>query len=194
MDTQIFNHWTDLNTNTIKTWKDMVARMLFVYHFIMDMYQRKLNRILVASLILSSIATVLSAVSTLSLTTNEAIYLYIALAINICVTILSAWITILGGVIKIYKLDEIVSSYVSYINKLDIFYLSVSQQLLLPPSLREDAILFIQRENNTYNEIIKQSPSIDMSEQINALKEYQKYLNDKTLHPCPYDNDIIIYI
>lgn len=173
------NNWTNINNETLRSWKISLSKASFIYQTIFDKYKKKLDTILILSLIISTICTVLSAISSLSLTTDNKIYVYISLAINILIFILNGSITILNGAMKIYKYDESLTSLSSYLEKIDQLYSTISSELVLPPSLREDAVDFIKREHDAYLTLIKQSPNINTSDHSFALKLYNEYLQNQ---------------
>ena len=178
----------------------------------METTRTRLNRILVIALIISTISTIISGISTIALTVNSATtivssnlttttttenptYKLVALIINAIVFFLSAVMTLLTGIIKIYKLDETVALITPYIARIDQIYSKIANELVLPDSSREDAITFIKRESDNYLNLIQQSPDIDKSIESQALLKYNDYLKDNGNNfrlSQKYGNDAII--
>jgi len=80
---------------------------------------------------------------------------------------------------QIYKLNETVTSYTLYIERLDQMYSTIANQLTLPPKIREDAFTFIKSQNEIYLKLIKESPEIPSGDSKTALASYHKYLEDE---------------
>lgn len=178
MQATINNNWTENNINTLRTWKSSLSKASFIYQTVLENGKKKLNKVLLASLIMSTISTIISGISTMALTVNDPKYSLIALIINIIIFVISAITSFLSGSIKIYKLDESVTAYTGYINKIDQIYSSIASQLVLPDTLREDAVTYIKQYNDLYLDLIKNSPDIDSSSYQNANKLYAKFLEN----------------
>ncbi len=196
-NTKITNNWTPRNTQTLRAWKTSLAKASFIYEYVLEGDKNRLNRILIYSLIISTISTVISGISTIALTVGDdkPAYKTTALVINALLILLGALTTALTGAIKIYKLDDIVASITSYIVKIDQIYSEISNQLVLPDALREDAITFIKKESENYLNLIKQSPDIESSKEHAAVKKYNEFLEDEKLNfklAQKYNNDSII--
>ena len=194
---KISNGWTSQNTQTLRAWKTSLAKASFIYEYVLEEDRNRLNKILILSLIISTLSTVISGISTIALTVGDdkPEYKTTALVINSILILLGALTTALTGTIKIYKLDDIVASISSYIVKIDQIYSEVANQLVLPDALREDAITFIKKESENYLNLIKQSPNIESSKEHEAVKKYNEFLEDEGLNfklSQKYNNDSII--
>jgi len=178
----INNNWTENNINTLRNWKSSLSKASFIYQTVLENGKKKLNKILLASLIMSTISTIISGISTMALTVNDPKYSLIALIINIIIFVISAIVSLLSGSIKIYKLDESVTAYTGYINKIDQIYSSIASQLVLPDNLREDAVTYIKQYNDLYLNLIRNSPDIESSSYQNANKLYAKFLENDDIN------------
>jgi hypothetical protein len=210
----IANNWSQANTDVLRNWKLALAKSSYVYQYVLETTRIRWDRLLVLILLASTLSTVISGISTISLTVNggtttsignqtitssseSPTYRLVALIISSIVLFLSAVITVAGGIIKIYKLDETVSTISGYIVKLDQFYAMVANQLILPDTLRENAITFIKRENSNYLQLTQQGPDIDKSIEKTALLKYNDYLKDSSTNfklSQKYSNDALIDI
>jgi len=206
------NNWSPANVNVLRNWKTSLAKASFIYQYNVEITRTRLNRILIIALIISTISTIISGISTIALTVNSSIqtisgnstitltvenptYKLVALIINAIVFFLSAVVTILNGIIKIYKLDETVAIITPYIERIDQIYSKIANELVLPDALREDAIIFIKRESDNYLKLIQQSPDIDKSIEQLAIVRYNDYLKDTGMNfrlSQKYGNDAII--
>ena len=206
------NNWSPANVNVLRNWKTSLAKASFIYQYNVEITRTRLNRILIIALIVSTISTIISGISTIALTVNSSIqtisgnstitltvenptYKLVALIINAIVFFLSAVVTILNGIIKIYKLDETVAIITPYIERIDQIYSKIANELVLPDALREDAIIFIKRESDNYLKLIQQSPDIDKSIEQQAIVRYNDYLKDTGMNfrlSQKYGNDAII--
>ncbi|QKF94290.1 hypothetical protein QKU48_gp0832 [Fadolivirus algeromassiliense] len=186
------NNWTDTNANTLRNWKQSLSKASFIYQYVLESAKNKLNKILLIALILSTLSSVISGISSLALTVDSPNYKLAALIINISLFVISVLITFLNGAVKIYKWDEIVASYTAYIEKMDQLYSVIASELVLPPSLRDNALEFIKNQSEIYLNLIRQSPDIDSSLYRYANKEYVKFLQDDSINfKCSqkYKND-----
>ena len=210
----VSNNWSDANTNVLRTWKLSLAKSSYVYQYVLETTRIRWDRLLVLILMASTLSTVISGISTISLTvsggtsvsvgnqtftmdTESPTYRIVSLVINCVLLGLAAIVTIAGGYIKIYKLDETVSTISAYIVKLDQFYAMVANQLILPDTLREDAVTFIKRENSNYLQLLQQGPDIDKSIEKTALLKYDDYLKDSSTNfklSQKYSSDAMIDI
>lgn len=194
---KISNGWTAQNNQTLRAWKTSLAKASFIYEYVLEEDRNQLNKILICSLIISTLSTVISGISTIALTVGDdkPEYKTTALVINSILILLGALTTALTGAIKIYKLDDIVASISSYIVKIDQIYSEIANQLVLPDALRENAITFIKKESENYLNLIKQSPNIESSKEREAIKKYNEFLEDDCLNfklSQKYNNDSII--
>jgi len=196
-DSGILNNWTDANINTLRTWKGSMRQALYIYNHVLEKLKRKLNHYNIVILVLGILTTLISAISTYALvnttttinslsantttlTNLDSTNVNVGLVISIVNLIIGAIITILKGLIKLFSLDDLVSSYTLYLERLDQLYSTIANQLTLPPKLRQDAFDFIKSENDIYLKLIKESPEIASSEYNLSLTAYRKYLQDES--------------
>jgi hypothetical protein len=194
------NNWNDQNENTLRNWKTSLVQSIFIYQFILDKTQIRFNRILFSNEILGGISSLISTISATILSVNKGLNPattynntsaqnitinsspidYIALALTICVAILSITVTIMTRIIKIYKLDTTIATFTAFISNMDYIYSSISVELTKPKYLRMDANVFINNMSSTYSDLIKNSPNIDIEDQEAAGIQYAKYIDGKT--------------
>jgi len=121
---------------------------------------------LIIALVFGSMSTLLSGISGISGISNLLTAIYIPSSINIilhCVGIImnivvfvsSAIVAISNGIIKIYKWNTKVADLTTFIEKMDVFYITVSNVLSLQDTLRPDAIEFIKKENIIFKYIME---------------------------------------
>ena len=178
---QVSNNWTEPNKKTLRDWKASLAKATFIYQYILEGAKKKLNRILVIVMLIGGLSTILSGVSAMVLLNDTPEYKRAALVVSAITFVLGVLITMLTSAIKIYKIDDTVSSSSTYIEKIDQIQSEISNTLVLPDALKEDAIDFITRENKDYLNLIKQSPDIDLSTEQEALLQYNQYLQAEGL-------------
>ena len=189
------NNWNTINTKTVRDWKNSLKQALFVYNYVLEGLQKKLDKIKVVILFFSILTTVISAIATYALTNNNQTSIIVSLVINILTTLIGAVLSFLNGYIKIYNLDTTVQSYTVYIERMDSIYSDIAGELILPPSLRADALIFIKKEYDIYSTLIKNSPEIKATDNMEALKQYHTYLEDEESNikfSSKYNNDAII--
>jgi hypothetical protein len=191
------NNWSPTNVETLRNWKISLSKAAYIYQHVLDLAKHRLNRILVISAIISFIATIISGVATTILTVDNPNYKMVALIINGLIFILETLVTLLTFVTRIYKFDETVSQTASYITKIDEINSKISNELILPDLLREDAVTFIKRENEKFLKLIQESPDIEKAQELAAIKEYNEFIEDNALNfklAQKYNNDAIIEV
>lgn len=199
VDSHHVNNWTDTNINTVRTWKKSLSQALYIYNEVVERLSRKLTRYRITNLIIGIITTLIQSISTYALANfTEMNNIYIALTISIITIIISAVTNFLNGMMQIYKLNETVTDYTLYIERLDHIYSTIANQLTLPSKVREDAFTFIKTQNEIYLKLIKESPNIPSSEYKNALDSYHKYIKDAKnsmkLASSYFNNDTVIEV
>lgn len=178
-DTEYSNGWSPENEATLKKWLTSITQATYIHQNVLDNKRNIYNRILVVSLIISSIGTIASAVSTTSLALeSNKILLLILNSILFGINVL---ITVLNGTIKLYNFDEDIKIFSMYIEKLDQFYSLIISQILLDTSLRQNAKKFIEINNKTYTTLIQQSPSIKSSVYRKYRSKYDDYRRNQKL-------------
>ena len=176
------HNWTTDNTTTVRNWKLSLTKASFVYQYVLDHTQTKMNRALVIIMILGAISTALNSVTTTLLTTNSTVHQYLSLAMSATVLIITTIITILSSLIKIYKWDTISADYSSFVNNMDQIYSLIAAELLLSPDLRGDAITFIQNTNDKVIALMQKSPNVDLRDYKNALLDYDKFIKGENVN------------
>lgn len=174
------NNWSINNTKTVKKWKGALFKSIYIYRITLDKNKLILNKLLIRVLILSILATLISAISSVALTiTNNQTYIWIALALNILNIILNASTTLINGKIKIYKFDEVVSSITLFIEKANLLYSIITSMLVLPPKLREDAIGFIKNQNHAFLTLWHQTPELNDIDLEYGNNKFVEFVNNK---------------
>lgn len=177
------NHWDVDSYNTVNNWKKSLAKSYFIYQFLIDEYKKKYNRMLISVLIFSTLATILTAINTTMQEVDDDVFFKKqTFVINIILCIVNGVIFIGNGIIKIYKFDQIISDYTSYVEKLDGLCSVIHDQLILPSRMREDAKEFIKKRHPQYTDLIKKSPMISTSDYKSASKKYDTFTTDREIH------------
>lgn len=181
VDSRYVNNWTDTNTNTLRTWKSSLRQALYVYKEVSGNLNKKLVRYRITNLIIGIFTTLIQSISTYALANFADLNnIYIALTISIITIIISAVTNFINGLMQIYKLNETVTAYTLYVERLDHLYSTIANQLTLPSKIREDAFTFIKSQNEIYLKLIKESPEIPSSDYKLAQESYRKYLKDES--------------
>lgn len=171
----IYNNWTDQNKETIKSWKESVSKASFIYEVVLEKYKKRVDYVLIAALLFNTVATLLTAVSTAILATNANL-IWVGFGFNVAILLLQAIVTLFNGALKVRGWSDIVTTLSTFIEKIDNFYGTISNELLLPDQLKSDAIEFITKESKNYLNITQQSPNIYPSDYRMANKKYKKFL------------------
>jgi hypothetical protein len=173
------NNWTHTNSKTVREWKENLNKSSFVHSYVLSKYTKKLNTLLLTVLILSTFATLISSISSVALTVNDPKYNLVALIINVLILVVNATVTGLNGTVKLYGFDNIISKFTTFIENANNLYTTVSDELLLPKNLREDAVEFIKKENDIYLALMRQSPTLSYDDQKEALQKFNEFLQDE---------------
>ena len=194
VDNKNNNNWNTINDDVLRKWKTSLLGSIYIYQYVLDKTQTNLNRILFAMKTLSALCVMLSSILIaltgkdpngnvvnnntfvlLSFTSTQ----IITIIFNGLIIIMCCISVVLGHLNTIYKMDTNISLYSAYINNMDQVYSSIATQLLLPYNLRTDAIKFITDMNVTYTDLIKKSPNVEIADQEDAMKQYDKYVDGK---------------
>ena len=177
-----YNHWNQDSYDTVTNWKKSLAKSYFIYQYLVDEYKKKYNRGLIVVLILSTLTTILTAVNTtMQEATDDTLFKNQTLVINIILCVINGLIFLGNGIIKIYKFDQIISEYTSYVEKLDSMCSMIHDQLVLPSRMREDAQEFIKKRHLQYSDLMKKSPMISTGDYKKAVKKYENFTTNREL-------------
>ncbi len=175
---KIENNWTPKNTDTVRNWKNTISKFGFIYDYVRDKYKKLLDDVLLAALIINTISMTISAISTSLLAIGS--YQWVSFSLNVCMLMLTGGCTVLTGAVKIFKWDEIVANISAYIEKLDGFYAITASELLIPDKLREDAVNFIKKNDDTFMSLMKATPNLDSGDSKKAAVAYKQFVDDET--------------
>lgn len=176
----VYNNWTSQNTATVVSWKNNVAKTIFIFEIVHEKYKYMLDNTLLASLILSTLSTIVAAVSSTIIVSNSSHEL-IVFWLNVVIFTIGGATTVLNGVVKLYRWDELVSDISTFIEKLDVFHVVLTSELLLPDNLRSDAVEFIKHKNTEYSTIMKHVPNIRKSDYDTSYKKYVEFIENSTV-------------
>ena len=173
-------NWSQKNLETLRGWKTSLDRSKFIYQYILEKTRTKLNRLMLITLLLNSVSTVLSSVSSSSLIFGEASQeSNVVMGLNIAMFFIAAISTGIAGVIKIYKYDTKILNYSHFLDEIENLHGTVSGQLILSNSMKEDANIFIPREHKALQKLLKTSPDIDPSYAVEADVGYAAFVANR---------------
>jgi hypothetical protein len=186
------NNWSKENTNSVLTWKTTIEKSNYIYTYVSNYNSKKLNNFLMYSLFFTTIATIISSITTALLSpkldnseeetkvnnnntqTKEDNLKFTLSSISFVLTSINFFLV---GAIKIYKWELTVNTFLVYIEKLNSFYYILSSELILPVHSRSDFDVFISKHSPTFLDLIKNAPNID---QLNIYEEanlkYKKFI------------------
>ncbi len=171
----IYNNWTSQNIKTIMIWKKNLLKSIVIYNFALEKYKKRLNWILIVAMILGYITTLLSA-TIFILSIISVNYIWIILGFSITSLGMNITITILNIILKNTEWTKMVTRYASYINRLDSCYATIANLLILPEKMREDAIVFIRKQNKEYLKTTRTVPDLLPSDYATGLAKYRKFI------------------
>jgi len=179
---KIYNNWTQQNMDTLKIWKQNVSKASFIYETVLEKYKRKVNRLQIVTLIISALASIISAVSSALVAIENEKFVWIIFSFNIILFIFNSTNTVMNGILKITKWDNLITEISAYIERLDSFYVTISSEIILPDKLRKNALDFIKKEDQNYLNIMQQCPNIYPSDYINANTKYKQFMQDNSIN------------
>lgn len=174
----IINGWTRKNIKTVQRWKDHTARTIFIYETISEKYKKRLGIFSVLILLLAAIVTLIATISSTLSYNSETTYTTIVFWLSIIIAIFASITSLLQSIKSITKWDDLIMDSVKYIEKLNVFYVNVSNQLNVPVDVRIDASSFIRMASAEYQYIIGQTPEVFNKDLITANRKYEKFLNN----------------
>lgn len=194
-DTQTHNGWTNSNIETVRNWKSILSKTTFVYEVVIEKYKKRINYTLTIALILGTLATIITAISSALLAVDDKNYVWAAFSLNVVVFVLTGSVSIFNGILQITGWQDFVNELTKFVEKMDILYAKISNELVLPAKLRTNAVDFIKTENVEYLNIMMQSPDIRPSDYQYASKKYKKHVEtglENYKYSQIYNNDAII--
>ena len=172
----VINNWSDKNENVVKQWKIASVKSSFIYDTLLEHNKNRSENLSIVALCISALSSLFS-VSQFGITNENSI---VAIVFKILLVVCTIIVTIIQGIIRIKGYDKVAEELTGYIQKMDNFIGKVSSQLLLPTSIREDAVEFIKKENKDYTDLMTNAPSISPSDLKNANQRYVEFVGDNT--------------
>jgi len=163
-------NWNKYNINTLKTWMCTALHKIEVLDNAIKRYKAYIKFNVIWALILSTASGTISA-STISLTGREGFIL------NIIFTIMSFFIAIVSGIIKIWQIQENIELYIKLKQEWALFSIKIISELNKELILRRDATSLIEYYNNKYLELTKTEIDISKSIIINSERKINNDLN-----------------
>jgi hypothetical protein len=169
------NKWGPANTRTVGKWIKESNMQNFIYERIREKMQRKFKRLTLLIMVLSGIQSLLN-VSNFGLSEED--YPTIVLVLKIIVTVISTFTFIVTTYIKDSKIEEIIQSYTSYIERLENFLSNLVTIADVKPELRPDGDVFVSENRETYAGIYRDSPYISKGYWNTGMSDYKSYVLD----------------
>lgn len=173
------NDWTVSNEKTVRDWIRSLIKTSFVYDCVLEKKKKMYDRLLIISLIVSSLTTLFSTLiaSIEGATNNEDNLTFSGSIVMLFLSFLS---TVILGTIKIKNYSQSTVELTSYIREIDRFFNRLKLVLLLPCDFRENAVKFIAREAKTYTSIMNNTPNLYPSELQKAEEDYIKFIRNQS--------------
>jgi hypothetical protein len=176
--------WTEENTSIVTGWKAKIEEMSFIYSDAALRYGRKLQVVLVLSLLVGVIMTVLSA---LTLTLGPLGNQWVVLGINISLLGGSALISVMTGLVKVFSWDDKGKSYGDYSQQLFAFWTVLDSEMTLPPEHRMRASEFIKRKVNENAGLLQQGPTISAADYSISTHNYKNSIFNEAQWNAKYN-------
>lgn len=169
------NGWNQDNTKTIREWQANLELSSFVYNDVSTKYDKYLQKIVILTIILGSITTFVTGLaSVLVIIDNK--WLIFGLTIFGFLMILVT--TIVTGIGDNQNWKDKSKLYAQYSEKLNALWFTFETEMNFPEEHRIQASDFIKRMSGQYLNIMKESPDMDNSENIQAIHRYRNHIFD----------------
>lgn len=173
--------WSKQNTDTIAGWKRDLELMAFVYTTCKERFGGYIQHILVATLVVSTVAAVLSAINVTlggSFLGSGTDYKTAILALNVIVLAATGMTTILNGLIKIYSWDTSSVQYNDFVGRIGGLWTVIDSELNMPAEHRAPAKDFMKRVYGQYTMLKQLAPGIASAVVKAAHLQYQNAAYD----------------
>lgn len=173
--------WLKQNTDTIAGWKRDLELMAFVYTTCKERFVGYIQNILVATLAVSTVAAVLSAINVAlggSFLGTGADYKTAILALNVVVLAATGVTTGLNGLIKIYGWDISSGQYNDFVGRIGGLWTVIDSELNMPAEQRAPAADFMKRIYGQYIMLKQLAPGIASGAVKAAYLQYQNAAYD----------------
>ena len=171
----VINGWTQENEETVKKWQTDIEKSAFVYGEILLNNSKNMERVLVLTLVISTLMTLLSA---LAVTLGPLDFKWVVLAFDIVILFGSSIVAVMSGLIKIYGWDETIKKLTRFVQKLDSNWFVFETELSMAPVHRTNADDFLQRADGQYMYLMQQCPPISGEDYSEANRKYKERLFD----------------
>lgn len=174
---KVYNNWSEQNLTTVRYWKKNMLKSIIIYGFANEQYKKRINLVTMTAMILGYISTLIAAIMS-ALTAIRKPSIWIIFGFSIASLCINTTITILNTAIKMSNWQRCVTQYSRFVDKLDSFYATISNILMLPDKLRLDAVVFIKKQNKEYLRLTRQTPDLNPSDYNKANLKYRKFMEN----------------
>lgn len=165
----IVNDWTNENLLIIDTFKNTIKNSSIVYGKRMERNDRNLQRVLVLSLVFSSLLTLGSGIA-VALGAITSVNTWVIFGFNISLLIFSAILLVVGGLNQVYGWDTKVDKLATFVEKLNSFWLLLDTEIKLSAENRFNAKIFLARVTGQYTGLLSECENISKEEYDSAME------------------------
>lgn len=182
------NGWTPQVEATIRKWQKDIEKSSFIYSELLANNNNRMQQALVATLLLSALITLLSALSVAlgALTTTVAVnatttstsehITWTLFTFSIVQTLAGIGIVVWNGLLKVYGWDVAVQNLTRFVERLDSQWFVFETELSIPAAQRLNGDDFIKRADGDYMHLMQQCPPIMGDDYVAANQKYQERL------------------
>lgn len=150
--------------NTIESWKEQLARYIYLYQALLKAKKKKINRINLFVLIFSTIVTLISSTQ---FGVDKCTYTDAYLTLQVLATVFSLISSVLSGSNNIYRFTDEVDNIQKHIDSMEDFYSLIISREKYPEN-------FIETNQETWDKIIRLCPPISTHFYITTLNKYER--------------------
>lgn len=157
--------------DTLKHWRKRGLKIAFIYDFVLDKYQQRLDLFTLVSFILTALST-LSALSNLGL--NDCDYPNLSIVMKAIAATLSLGAAIFTGIIRVKGWTYLINDYLKYSDKVEHFLAELISELTLPRNVRSSSEEFVMRNKDKFLMLLSNAPNISHDDYLKANKAYEE--------------------
>ncbi len=159
---------------TYFSWREQARKLAFVYDYLLERKRKRLNRI---NVIIMGLSTMVTLISAAQFGVDQTIYSPVLTSLQVILTVSALTSTVLGGIVNVYGLNSNIDIMQRYLDSVEGFYCMMVAEDGLPTEVRTDRKSFVMSNRIRWQEILRHAPSVGTSDYLKALHEFESSKN-----------------